>query len=158
MTKLVSKPKNNVYPLKDEVIKMLEHEPTCYAYNQLKKIVASWKEMKDAYISPWRTISVENKQLNLKWLCSEVSVEVYDNYYAIGVELGDYYSYNPKKRKITLGPRPSIISTLHELAHVLNGPNEKEAIHISLSLFKHFYPISFSKLKFKDNSHVMVKQ
>lgn len=64
--------------------------------------------------------------------------------------------YNPLTKTITIDQTLSIISTLHELAHHLFGPDEKTACRWSIWLFKKVWPKAFAKLRWK--GHLLKKQ
>jgi len=65
------------------------------------------------------------------------------------------YCYMPATNTINLGMKPSIISTLHEMAHAVYGIEELPACAFSIALFKAVYPRSFAKLEWK--GHMLVK-
>lgn len=50
----------------------------------------------------------------------------------------------------------SVITFLHEFAHLLLGSNEKEAVKWSVNLFKLIFPRSFSRLQ--QDQHCMVQR
>lgn len=63
----------------------------------------------------------------------------------------------PEIKTIILGNQPiSIISTLHEFAHLLLGINETKACAWSIKLFKEAFPKEFKKLKW--NGHKLIKR
>jgi hypothetical protein len=57
--------------------------------------------------------------------------------------------YNALTKTIIVDRSLSIISTLHELAHHLFGPNEKTACRWSVWLFKKVWPKAFAKLRWE---------
>jgi hypothetical protein len=66
------------------------------------------------------------------------------------------YAFNPSLGALYLDQwHPSIISTLHELGHALNGPSELQACLFSVGLFKAAYPRAYARLVFK--GHMLVK-
>lgn len=72
------------------------------------------------------------------------------------IKLDNEYMYDSKSKTIYLDPKnPSIISTLHELAHHIFNANEKKACIWSIWLFKKCFPRSAIKLKW--NEHLLVK-
>jgi hypothetical protein len=72
------------------------------------------------------------------------------------IKCGPSYKYSPATKTICLGPKPSIISSLHELGHHLYGASELEACKFSVHLFKEAFPKSFEKLTWK--GHTLVKK
>lgn len=69
----------------------------------------------------------------------------------------DAYScyYVPAVKTVYINSSFSIISTLHEFAHHLYGPSEKQACRWSVWLFKKVFPKAFAKLTWK--GHLLVK-
>ena len=62
----------------------------------------------------------------------------------------------PETQTIIIGKPLSIISTLHEFAHLLLGIDETKACAWSIKLFKEAFPEEFSQLKW--NGHQLIKQ
>jgi len=60
----------------------------------------------------------------------------------------------PAIRTIILRGRLSVITSLHEVSHLLNGPSEYVACAWSLRLFRDCFPRSWSRLRF--DGHVAV--
>lgn len=61
----------------------------------------------------------------------------------------------PALRAIILRGRLSVITTLHETAHLLFGPSERVACSWSLRLYRDCFPRSWSRLRF--DGHVAKK-
>lgn len=57
--------------------------------------------------------------------------------------------YLPWRHTIILRGRLSVITTLHEVAHVLFGASERIAVTWSLVLFRECFPRSFANLTFR---------
>ena len=55
----------------------------------------------------------------------------------------------PWRHTIILRGRLSVITTLHEAAHVLFGAPERTAVAWSLAMFQACFPLSFAKLTFR---------
>ena len=71
----------------------------------------------------------------------------------------DVFCFIPKTNTVCLDKNnPSIISTLHEFRHKLNGPDETSACRWSVQLFKRCFPKSFEKLEFAKGSHLLKKK
>jgi hypothetical protein len=60
----------------------------------------------------------------------------------------------PALRTIILRGRLSVITCLHEVSHLLNGPSEHVACAWSLRLFRDCFPRSWSRLRF--DGHVAI--
>ena len=66
------------------------------------------------------------------------------------------YACNKKEKKIYVDyTSPSIISTLHETAHYIFGPNDLKACQWSIWLFKECFPESYKKLIW--NKYLLIK-
>ena len=67
------------------------------------------------------------------------------------------YQYNPRTRTIYHNKNnPSIISSLHELAHHLYGEDELIACKWSINLFRTAFPKSYAKLECEN--HLLIKK
>jgi len=141
------------HPSKEAVEEILSTIPTSKEYFLLRDAVLEWKLelFKDNYKS-WRLKTHTEKMTGLFMLCDIVSHSCgkYLNMYE-----GSKYAYFPTHGEIMFGQNPSIISTLHELAHFLGIQSEIQAVHISLSIFKELYPKSFEKLEFDKKTHIL---
>jgi hypothetical protein len=143
------------YPSKKEIEEILSTMPDSKEYLLLRDAIREWKlELFKKNYKLWRLKTHSEKMTGLYLLCDIVrhSCGKYLNLYE-----GSKYAYFPQNSELMFGQNPSIISTLHELAHFLGIKSEIQAVHISLSIFKEFYPKSFEKLKFDRNTHVLTK-
>lgn len=68
----------------------------------------------------------------------------------------DYHEYENNNQIILDIKNPSIISTLHEIAHHIHGNGETKACRWSTQLFKENFPKDFKNLKFK--GHLLIKK
>lgn len=144
------------HPSKDAIEEILSTVPTSMEYHLLRDAVLEWKlELFKDHYQLWRLKTRTEKMTGLFMLCDIVSHSCgkYLNMYE-----GSKYAYFPQASEIMFGQNPSIISTLHELAHFLGIKSEIQAVHISLSIFKELYPKSFEKLEFDKNTHVLKKK
>lgn len=60
----------------------------------------------------------------------------------------------PAAHVIVLRGRLSVITLLHEVAHLLHGPSERVAVAWSLAAFRATFPRSFSRLTFSGHMAV----
>lgn len=141
---------NTKYPTPEEIL----HPPVDFKDETIDAVI----EWKLKYFNPqWKEKTKEDQvnaleELILK-LCVVYSVEVNIN------KLGDSFCFIQNKNMIQIDKNnPSIISTLHEFKHKLNGENEKTACRWSVQLFKACFPKAFEQLKFKEGSHMLIKK
>lgn len=89
----------------------------------------------------------------VKKLCVVYEVNVSVNKY------GDQFCFSPGDNIIHLDKEnPSIISTLHEFRHRVNGPDEKSACRWSVQLFKRCFPGAFERLEFYKGTHILTRK
>lgn len=137
------------YPTKEQI---LEKE-TKYR-SGTKKILSEWKE------TIWK-----------KARKSEEPMERYDALKQLIEVLGTRYEkpclikyeenipscyYSPIFKTIFINKTMSVISTLHEFAHHLYGPDELKACRWSVHLFKQVFEKSFKHLIWRE--HMLVKE
>ena len=117
--------------------------------------VLEWK--KEFFDGTWKT---KNTETRLSFL--ETLVYKLNSVYKINPSVDTYnshYAYDPTRNIIRFDNRhASIISTLHEFRHALNGPDERSACRWSIHLFKTCFPEHFEKLMFKPGSHLLIKK
>jgi len=143
------------YPSKEAIEEILSTIPTSEEYFLLRDAVLEWKlELFKDHYKLWRLKTHVEKMTGLYLLCDIVS---HKHGKFLNMCEGNSYAFCPHNDEIMLGQNPSIISTMHELAHFLGIKSEIQAVHISLSIFKELYPKSFEKLKFDGNTHVLKK-
>jgi hypothetical protein len=137
------------YPTPEEIMK----SPVDFRNDTLKAVL-DWKSK---YFKAWKDIDHGLRLEYLEKLVYDLA-KVYK--ITITVEIyGEQYSYNPYFKKISFNGRyASIISTLHEFRHAINGPDETSACRWSVHLFKQCFPKQFAQLEFKPGSHLLVKK
>jgi len=137
--------KKNSYPDEKTIFKK-----TINFHQDTLDAVMSWKEK---YYRGWskKTISQQNKALvDLIERLSES-----EGKFPPKVTGLNYYAYIPVLRTIVTNLfKPSIISTLHELAHHVHGPSEVQACRWSVQLFKKAFPSSYENLQWKGHQLV----
>jgi hypothetical protein len=137
------------YPTAEEIM----NPAVSYKDDTLAEMMA-WKTK---FFPNWNTKPKEEqlealKALILK-LCGVYGEEV------IVDKNGDSYCFIPGENTICLDKNnPSIISTLHEFRHKINGADETSACRWSVQLFKRCFPRSFEKLEFKKGSHLLIRK
>ena len=110
--------------------------------------IYSWKRN---FLHNWKQKSNEEKISDLNYLL--LSLE--QNH--LQIDTASQYSYNPTTKTIYHDQNnPSIISSLHELAHHFYGPSELIACAWSILLFKTCFPGLYKKLEWKN--HLLVKK
>lgn len=133
-----------IYPTKEEILK--EHPNF---EGDTIKIILDWKKK---HIKNWNKISSKKKIGKLYGLIMKLTNET------VHIKTkGERYYYNPQTRTIHCDTEnPSIISTLHEISHHLNGNSELTACRWSVWLFKICFPVSYEKLEWKN--HLLIKK
>jgi len=137
--------KNKTYPTPDQIIaNKIPIEP------EIITMTKNWKEY------TWKNakINTQHKPFALQSLCLMIIAYKKTKGKVKYISEAEY-SYNPTTQTIILNKQNSIISTLHELAHHLYGPNEYNACRWSIQLFKLTFPRAYSLLKFR--GHMLVK-
>ncbi len=131
-----------MYPTKEEILEAVKYtKPTLHL-----RLLDTWK--KTFYTKMWKS---SNASYKFKALI--ILIEKLTNNENIKVQLGKEYSYSPTLKILTLGEIPSIISTLHEIGHVILGNEEINACRFSVALFKTVFPNEYSKLEW--NGHML---
>lgn len=129
----------NPYPTKSEI----------QAHDQVHtpgdvQVLKQWKA--EHYTSKWSTFDDKEKILSLAWLAKQLvpGVNITDGEKWM-TELG-----GEKSPRIVMDKNhPSIISTLHEVGHVLFGVSEHSACAYSVKLFAEVFPNEFNDLIWK---------
>jgi len=137
----------NQYPTKKQI---LTQQPR---FNkETIKLTKLWKTLA---LKNWKTDTNQTKHHKLKTLITTLSQT--NNKTKPKTTTNTEYFYDPNKKTIHLNiNNPSIISTLHELAHHLYGPNEIQACRWSIWLFKKCFPEQYKKLEWKN--HLLTKK
>lgn len=137
------------YPTPDEIMA----RPVDFRNDTLEAVL-KWK---NEFFSGWSTIDHDERLNRLEELVYRLA-KVYG--LSINVDrYNDHYAYDPRRQTIMFDGRyASIISTLHEFRHALNGPDETSACRWSVHLFKQCFPKQFEKLEFKPGTHLLVKK
>lgn len=140
-----------MYPTAKEIME----KPFDHSANTIYQVF-KWKE--ESYDKgKWKKAGdskhVKTSQLfKLQNLVIALSLKEKEVYPRIGL----IYCYQPSTKSIYLDKdNPSILSTLHEIAHYTLGPDELEACRWSVWLFKECFPEAFQKLEWK--GHMLVK-
>lgn len=137
------------YPTKEEIL----DPPVVYKMST----IATIKDWKEIFFQNWKAKTAEEKLTALENL-----VKMLSKTYEIEVNVDksrDLYSYEDWTNTITIDKdNPSIISTLHEFRHRLNGPSEISACRWSIQLFAKCFPKAFEQLEFKEGTHLLVKK
>lgn len=138
------------YPTPEQIMK----SPVDFRNDTLEAVL-KWKA--EHFTGNWSTI---DQDLRLEYL--EVLVQMLARVYGLSVSVdryNDHYAYDPRSQTIYFdGRNASIISTLHEFRHAINGPDEVSACRWSVHLFKSCFPKQFEKLDFKPGTHLLVKK
>ena len=138
------KSSTNKYPSKQEIVDRMEHiDVTRYL-----PAVRNWKDMH--YVGLWRNKTIEEKMKSLESLA-------YMTYYhqnnpselkTMIIHYADRYALHIPTHTILLNQNnPSILSTLHETGHAINGESEIEACAFSVKLFAKIFPKEYSRLE-----------
>lgn len=139
---------HNPYPTSEEIMA----KAIKYKKNTLN-VVRGWKL---ADYKGWKGKSATEQLEALYRLITGLSI-VYNK--PVCIVNGNEYHYSPISSTIMLDAyHPSIISTLHEFSHHINGSSEKRACRWAVWLFKTVFPKSFDNLQFIPNSHMLCKK
>jgi hypothetical protein len=137
-----------MYPTKKEI---LENPPKIQP--ETKDIVIQWKK---EFIKKWKLFSNAEKIEELNKLINYIETTENAKIPKVIIKQGSYYRYSRKTKTIYHNKnRPSIISTLHELAHHFWGDSELNACKWSIHLFKEAFPSMFKELTWE--KHLLVK-
>lgn len=130
----------SIYPTKEEI--MAEEQKF---KPEVLTLIKGWK--KDLWHD--YKVSRDMKREALKVLVDKLA-DIYGKPVAIEfIDEAPTSWYSKKYQRIYIAGEPSIVSTLHEFAHHLFGPNELKACRWSIWLFKKSFPRAFAKLKWK---------
>lgn len=133
----------NRYPTKEEILQEIEISPT------IIKDLISWKEK---WYKQWSSRNNRYKNQAIKVLIRKLSKKNKPD-----IAGSDRFAYLPDFKTILVNTEKiSIISTLHELAHHLFGPEELFACQWSVQLFRICFPKQYQKLEWK--GHLLVKK
>ena len=123
-------------------------------------IIGKISEWKNYRYSNWSKKSLNSRIENLQYLISDLFWAMRckglteKNYPE--VERGNHFCFSQKSKTIFIDENnPSILSTLHEIAHAAFGSDELEACAWSVQLFKECFPEAFAKLVW--DGHMLVK-
>jgi hypothetical protein len=145
-----------MYPTKEQILN--HHIDIKQAYINT---ISHWKIF--CYLKRWKK---SNNQIKLKDLETLLwDLEIHNFLYSpdktiklLDVQYGTDYHYDSENHIIVLDSNhPSIISTLHEFAHHLLGPDELEACAWSVNLFKKCFPKKYEKLSWKGHMLKLAK-
>lgn len=142
---------NETYPTAKEIMA----KPVKFKSSTID-ILKVWKQ--GHYVDRWGTIMNTTRARSLTILANHL-LESY-GITGISINYGDRpYGYDPYMKTLMISSlRPSIISTLHEVKHVIDGPSELLACRWSIWLFKEVFPKEFDKLEFRDGGHLLVRK
>lgn len=137
------------YPTPEEIMK-----PEVPFKDDTLKAIMDWKLN---FFPNWQKKSNEEKLSALEYLIQKLC-GVYEEVVAVN-KYGVSFSFEPGSNTIHMDKEnPSIISTLHEFRHKLNGADETSACRWSVQLFKRCFPKSFNKLMFKPGTHLLIRK
>lgn len=135
------------YPKKE---KILSKNPNIKSVTIVSTLI--WKKN---YLKKWKTISKKEKFKRLFILIQWLN-EVNKNN-DLNIKYGNEYQYYYTTKTIYVDKNnPSIISSLHELAHHLFGDSELSACRWSVWLFKECFPGLYKNLKW--DKHLLIKK
>jgi hypothetical protein len=133
------------YPTKAKILT----EPPPPNHNHWLQKVRQWKN------EHWVTIrdkTEKNKREAIRQLVKSMTEGECSVRFDAPIE-GDCYM--PDKKMIRLNENPSIITTLHEISHFINGSSELKACRFSVWLFRDSFPLAYKKLRWE--GHKLVK-
>lgn len=128
------------YPTKDEILaEPLISEETNFPESALE-IAYKYKKI-------WLTAKRNND--NLHFVLFGFLRELANAYQKPELRIGvsTHYFYVEPENFIGLGPKPSIISALHEFGHHLYGSSELKACRFSVHLFRTVWPKAYERLR-----------
>jgi hypothetical protein len=136
------------YPTKEEILR----EPRPKHRRDVLALVREWKR------TDWRKArrsSETMKRIQLTGLICDIA-RIYDKPVSVSWNPGSNNGcYNPETRIIHLFGTPSIITSLHELAHHLFGRSERQACRWSVWLFRKTFPLAYIVLVWR--GHLLVR-
>lgn len=144
-----------MYPTKKEILKERPEIP-----QKIIDVTLSWKKQ---FIKGWKNQPLEYRMANLEvliWMLA-ITQSAITNQKRLTLQVerrhSYEYAYDPKRKIIYLDKEhPSIISTLHELAHYFYGSDELIVCRWSVHLFKECFPGLYKNLKWK--GHLLCKK
>jgi hypothetical protein len=134
------------YPTKEEILS----NEVIFNKNEID-IINFWK--KTFYNGKWGKLSEHEKFYYLSKLIVKISNSY--NKPIRAIYISRMAGYNPWIEAIFLN-KPSITTSLHELAHHLNGENELEACRWSIWLFMKCFQKEYNNLTW--DGHLLVKR
>ena len=144
-----------MYPTKKEILAKRPEIP-----QKIINVTLSWKKQ---FIKGWKNHPIEERIASLEvliWMLA-ITQSAITNQKPLKLQVkrdkAYEYAYNPKKKIIYLNKEsPSIISTLHELAHYFFGSDELITCRWSVWLFKECFPGLYKNLIWKQ--HLLIKK
>lgn len=136
--------KNN-YPSSDQI---LNHQQLITT--QQNETLKKWKTK--YYKNKWKNLTNKEKHWSLYRLAQQLLTDR-----IIHIKIDNYYaSILNKNTLIFKKDAPSIISTLHEIGHLIYGTSELKACAFSYQLFNANFPKECNNLTWK--GHMLVKK
>jgi hypothetical protein len=131
---------SNMYPTKKEILK--------YKIPKKKESLLTMRIWKKDNIKNWKNKTSQEKIRELNKLINNLNkINQGKN---LRISETDEYCYNTKEKMIFHDTyHPSIVSSLHELAHHLYGPSELIACAWSIQHFLDIFPKQYKKLQWK---------
>jgi hypothetical protein len=136
----------NKYPTKEEILSYSDLPANQQAIAVIKDFKKDWRETKDNITDEMKHALIRSMLIKLAKIFQVEEPKT---------SLGDYFCYIPAEQRIVFGPKPSIISSLHEFGHHLYGSSELLACVFSVNHFKEAFPIAYKNLKWK--GHMLTK-
>lgn len=134
-----------MYPTKEQILETPHKHKV-----EVIQVVKAWK--REFYNGRWGNMGAEEKLAALNELANAIT----PHYEAEPVEVLPYTGGSGEygDSKIYLS-KPSIVTTLHELAHHMFGPDELKACRWSVWLFIKTFPKAYEKLVWQ--GHMLVR-
>lgn len=136
------------YPTSEQIIESIKHTNV----NPYIPIVKSWKI--NFYNNKWNKETNEYKLRALEMLA--MLIKTTEKSLTYTTTQGKEYKYQPQIKLITLGPSPSILSTLHEIGHAIWGNEEIDACRFSIAIFQQVFKKEFEKLEW--SGHMLIRK
>ena len=138
---------SNSYPTKQ---KILSTKPPIN-----KKTITTTLQWKQEFIKNWNKKTNPQKIKELNILITKINLIYNKN--NIKIKKHNQYHYNQQTQTIYHNKnKPSIISSLHELAHHLYGKSETKACSWSIHLYTLCFPQQYKNLTW--NNHLLIKK
>jgi hypothetical protein len=129
------------YPKPEEIIKKRIRFKKTTKNNLLEWKQENYKE--------WNKKTTQEKNIKLEKLIKKFDPTTQ-------IKKGKKYCFYPLLNIIEIDKNnPSIISTLHEIAHNIFGNSELQACRWSIQLFQEIFPKDYKKLKWQN--HMLIK-